>query len=433
MSEYFEIAYAAASKRLCLFTGTGFSKALTEGNVPGWQELIEDVCDAHVGNPDLKESLFPKAGSNPLRLEEAAQIVGMDLVGQGKNLHEVIANSILAIDVSGNTPNIEKFFSERSFRIVTTNYDKLSERLAGSDCQSLSPGMPVPKSSSRVKVFHVHGSVDYPPRMVVTADDYFNFMNSETYFSRKLSTVLHENTVVVLGYSLGDVNLKNILSDYGGFMKDHFVGSSIFFVSRSSVAQPIRDYYAACYGIRVIDNTDIEEFFKELNRQYPRAKQILSRSLESVDRVLNQGSSFKDSFLKMEDSFPEVVSTLGAQGVSLESQGVVKIFGDIVKQKQKLCGENGAWEQYEHLASWLINLGALIEIEGRSLEAPYLKAVKFSMEHMSKEMRLGYSWHAYKRWDAGWKNVRAANRSLIKAYILEKSSHEDAERIVSRG
>lgn len=433
MSEFFEIAYAAASKRLCLFTGTGFSKALTEGNVPGWQELIEDVCDAYVENSDLKEVLFPEVGSNPLRLEEAAQIVEMDLAGQGKNLHEVIANNIAEIDISGDIPNIKEFFSERSFRVVTTNYDKLSEKLAGSDCQSLSPGMPVPRSRSRVKVFHVHGSVDYPPRMVVTADDYFNFMNSETYFSRKLSTVLHENTVVVLGYSLGDTNLKKILSDYGGFMKGHFVGSSIFFVSRSSVDQPIRDYYAACYGIRVIDNTDIEEFFKELNRQYPRAEKILSRSLKSVDRVLNKGASFKVSFLKMQDSFPEIVSTLGAQGVSLESPHVVKMFGAIVKRKQKLCGENGAWVQYEHLASWLINLGALIDIEGRSLEAPYLKAVKYSMEHMSKKMLLGYSWHAYKRWDAGWKNVRAANRSLIRSYILENSGHQDAERIVSRG
>lgn len=293
------------------------------------------------------------------------------------------------IEASGEIESIRKFFSERSFRIITTNYDKLSEHLVGSDCQSLTPGMPVPRSNSRVKVFHVHGSVDYPSRMVVTADDYFNFMHSETYFSRKLSTVLHENTVVILGYSLGDTNLKSILSDYSGFMRDHIVGSSIFFVSRSSVDQPIRDYYSACYGIRVIDSTDVEEFFRELNRQYSRAETILSRSLRSVKSVLNEGSNFKASFLKMEDSFSEIVSTLGAQGASLESPEVVKMFGDIVKKKRELCSENGAWEQYEHLASWLVSLGALVEIKGRSLEEPYLSAVKYSMEHMSEEQRFG--------------------------------------------
>ncbi|KAA9005627.1 SIR2 family NAD-dependent protein deacylase [Histidinibacterium aquaticum] len=433
MSEYFEIAYAAASKRLCLFTGTGFSKALTKGEVPGWQELLESVCDNHVQNPDLKDSLFPEDSPNPLQLEEAAQIIGVDLLGQSKDIHEIVSEEIGEIEPTEIPDSVSEFFSERSFRIVTTNYDKLSEQLVGSDCQSLGPGMPVPKSNSRVKVFHVHGSIDHPPRMVITADDYFNFMTSETYFSRKLSTVLHENTVVVLGYSLGDTNLKTILSDHSGFMREHFVGSSIFFVSRSQIDQPLRDYYSACYGIRVIDNTEVEEFFGELNRQLPRAEMVLDRSIRSLNKVLHDDKMFKNSFLKMEDSFSEIVSALGAQGISLESRDVVRMFGDILERKKGLCGESGAWEQYEHLAAWLVNVGALIEIRERSLEAPYLQVVKFSMEHMSKQKQLGYSWHAYKRWEAGWKNVRASNRSMIRDFILEKSDDPDAKRIVSLG
>jgi hypothetical protein len=347
MSDYFEIAYAVAAKRLCLFTGTGFSKALTENNVPGWQELIERVCDEHAENANLKDTLFPANGKNPLNLEEAAQIVEMDLAGQDKNLHEIIAKMVGGINASGDIDSIKKFFSERYFRIVTTNYDKIAESLVGSDCQSLGPGLPVPKSSSRVKVFHVHGSVDFPSRMVVTSDDYFNFMHSETYFSRKLSTVLHENTVVILGYSLGDTNLKSILNDYSGFMRNHIVGSSIFFVSRSPVEQPIIDYYAACYGIRVIDSTEIVDFFRKLDRMCPRAETVFRRSLESIDRVLRQGNIFKGSFLRMEDSFSEIVSALGAQGKSLDDPEVVKMFGSVVTKKRALCGERGAWEQYE--------------------------------------------------------------------------------------
>ena len=59
MSEYFEIAYAAALKRLCLFTGTGFSKALTQNEAPGWQELIENICDDHVKKKEDKEHSLP--------------------------------------------------------------------------------------------------------------------------------------------------------------------------------------------------------------------------------------------------------------------------------------------------------------------------------------------------------------------------------------
>lgn len=433
MSEYFEIAYAAVAKRLCLFTGTGFSKALTDNQIPGWQELLERVCDDHAEDKCLKDALFPDDGNNPLHLEEAAQIIGIDLTRQDKRIHDEIAKIVGDIDVSGDLDSTKEFFAERPFRVVTTNYDKLAEGLVGSDCQSLSPGLPVPRSNSRVKVFHVHGSVDYPSRMVVTSDDYFDFMNTDSYFSRKLSTVLHENTVVILGYSLGDTNLKAILNDYSGFMRSHTVSSSIFFVSRGPVEQPIADYYAACYGIRVIDNTEVETFFRKLEKQYPRAETVFTRSLKNINEVLYNQRHFKDSFLKVENSFSQVVSALGALGESLEKTEVVKLFGDIIEKKKSLCGEDGAWEQYEHLATWLAHLGTLIEIKGRSIEEAYLDAVKFSMEHMSKGRALGYSWHAYKRWDTRWKSINASNRAMIRKHILDNSTDPDAREIVSRG
>ncbi|WP_321338755.1 SIR2 family protein [uncultured Cohaesibacter sp.] len=431
MSEYFEIAYAAAAKRLCLFTGTGFSKALTEGKVPGWQELLENVCEKHAENSALKDILFPADTAKPLHLEEAAQVVELDLLGKNKNLHEIIAKIVAGFPASGEIEHVKSFLSGRSFRIVTTNYDKIAEELIGTDCLSLSPGLPVPKSNSRAKVYHIHGSVEAPSRMVVTASDYFEFMHSESYFSRKLSTILHESTVVILGYSLGDANLKSILNEYSGFMKTNTLGSNIFFVSRSRVDQPIIDYYANCYGIRVIDDTTIETFFQKLEKHYPEAERVLLRSLRSIERVLKGGRTFKDSFLKMEDSFYEVVSALSAKGYSLEDTKAVKMFDKIVTKKQELCSESGAWEQYEHLASWLIILGSLLDIKGRSLEGTYLEAVKYSMEHMSQEKRLGYSWQAFKIWSSRWGTIRASNRTMIKDFILEKSIDRDAKNIVS--
>ena len=74
--------------------------------------------------------------------------------------------------------------------------------------------MVIPRFNAKVKFYHVHGSVDIPHKMVVTTNDYMNFINHDSYFSRKLSTMLYENTVVILGYKLGDTNLKAILSEY---------------------------------------------------------------------------------------------------------------------------------------------------------------------------------------------------------------------------
>lgn len=243
---------------------------------------------------------------------------------------------IESLDIDGSVEETQKFFEEHSFRVITTNYDKLSELLAGETrVQSITPGLPIPRSSAEVKVYHVHGSIDSPQNMVVTSDDYFKFMNGDSYFSRKPSTILHENTVVILGYSLADTNLKRIISDYKNFSKNHVIGSNLFFVSRSPTEQNIKDFYFYCFGIRVIDEIEIEHFFGKLNRSIPTAKSIIERSHRSIDKVIYQRHSFKDSFVKLEYSFFRFISSLSAKGLSLDNKRVVEVIGEILKQKKR--------------------------------------------------------------------------------------------------
>lgn len=432
MSEIFEIAYAAATNRLCFFTGTGFSKAVTENGAPSWQGLLEDLCDLLPEADELKESLFPDDKPSPLSLEEIAQVISIKLTAVDKSIHEETAKLIENIELVGKNRQVAKFFSERQFRVVTTNYDKLAEELTGeSECQSLAPGLPIPRSSANVKVYHVHGSIDSPDNMVITSEDYFRFINGDSYFSRKLSTVLHENTVVILGYSLGDTNLKAIISDYKGFSKTHVIGSNIFLVSRSRVDQHVKDYYSHCYGIRVLDNIDIPDLFEDLNKKTPKVESIATRSIDSIRNVVHKKYHFKEAYLKLEDSFYRIISALSAEGLSLENKRVVEVIGEVIDAKRKLTTESNAWEQYEHLARWLIYLGTILEIKGTSIEGAYLKAVLRSMNTMSNRLIIGYSWHAYKAWKHRWPSVMSSNRALIKKHVEKNTSDGDALSVVN--
>lgn len=418
MSEIFEIAYAAATNRLCLFTGTGFSKDISNNNAPTWKGLLIELCDTLPNGERLKESLFPNENPSLLSLEETAQIISIKLAAIDKDIHEEVAKIISTIELGDNNEDIESFFSNRSFRLVTTNYDKLAENLIRENTfQSITPGLPIPRSSANIKIYHVHGSVDAPTNMVVTSEDYFKFINSDSYFSRKLSTVLHENTIVILGYSLGDTNLKAIISDYKGFSKSHVLGSNIFLVSRSSIDQNVKDYYFHCYGIRVLDELNIKTFFRNLNREIPKAEKISEKSLKSIKKVVYENHSFKDTYLKLEDSFYQIIATFAAEGLSWNNTKVVKMVGDIIETKTKLTKENNAWEQYEHLARWLIYLGAIFEVSKTSIENKYLEAVLHSMTTMRKEYYIGYSWHAYRSWKNRWSSMIASNRILIKKHI----------------
>lgn len=73
MRELFEIAYAAATNRLCLFTGTGFSKEVSSGDAPTWKGLLEELCDILPNADKLKASLFPEEKPSPLSLNSCAK------------------------------------------------------------------------------------------------------------------------------------------------------------------------------------------------------------------------------------------------------------------------------------------------------------------------------------------------------------------------
>ena len=197
--------------------------------------------------------------------------------------------------------------------------------------------------------------------------------------------------------------------------------------------QPIKDYYSTCYGIRVIDNMEVSEFFDALDMQLSAAEKCLESSIKSVKKVVAGKHHFTEKFLRLENSFFEIASAISAMGYSIEREGVVRMFGDIIEAKTKLTLETGAWEQYTHLANWLIYIASILEIEGTSIETIFLKAVKRSMDSMSKDMAYGYSWHAYNAWSAKWGGIIANNRKLIRKYIEEQAGSSDALLIVGRG
>ncbi|MEZ5593552.1 MAG: hypothetical protein R3F53_23740 [Gammaproteobacteria bacterium] len=83
-------------------------------------------------NPEeIKESIFPQDRPPQLTLEEAAQVISIKLFAMGMNIHEEIAKLIENLDLDTGIDDIGDFFSNRPFRVVTTNYDKLAEELTG--------------------------------------------------------------------------------------------------------------------------------------------------------------------------------------------------------------------------------------------------------------------------------------------------------------
>ena len=154
-----------------------------------------------------------------------------------------------------------------------------------------------------------------------------------------------------MGYSLGDTNLKTIISDYKEFSKHYVISSDLFFISKSKVNQHIKDYYSYCYGIRVIDNTKIHDFFEQLKLEMPKVEKHTTEKFdEGIKKILLEDKKFNKDFVKLENSFYATVAKIAAIGKSIDDPLVVSMLAKLITTKTELTNESGAWEQYEHLA-----------------------------------------------------------------------------------
>lgn len=432
MDQYYELAYALESKSLCLFVGTGFSMHITDLKAPNWLDLLKICADEIDGGKKLVSQLFPD--DKPIMpLEECASIIQVEMLSQGKNLHIEIAKVIRKLKLGKNAKKTKEFVAAfPDLKFITTNYDLLiqDELLEGAGCTSYTIGYPVNRQPKGVQVYHVHGSIKYPKKMVVTADDYFRFINNPDYFSRKVQTLIEENTIVIIGYSLGDVNFKSILNNLRANRLHDINRQHLFYLSRNSVAQHVKDYYDRSYGLRVIENTEIDDFWSKITAKHADIKGRVSKSKDLLMSVLEGNQKFTDSYLKKEESFFEIIATLSSNGILVSHPDVVKFLKDLLQRKNKFTDDSGAWEQYKHLTNWLVHLGAIMDIKETPIEKAYLSAVDTSFSTMSKRKVLGKSWDAFHSWQKGWEHITYDNRVMIREYLKKNGVSEDGKEII---
>lgn len=142
---------------------------------------------------------------------------------------------------------------------------------------------------------------------------------------------------------------------------------------------------------------------------------------------------WKDDFLRLRESLFHVLATANTLGIDVHSQESIKMLAKVLESKMAFTHETGAWEQYSHLADWLVYIGSIMDLKNTKLEKPFLDAVKHSMRTMSKDYIFGYSWDAYKIWKTNWSSLTFANRLLLKDYVSREFEDSDALGIVNQG
>ncbi|SQG64561.1 Uncharacterised protein [Corynebacterium renale] len=131
--------------------------------------------------------------------------------------------------------------------LLTTNYDHLSDIIF--------PSFPVFVGQSDLllgqaqfigEVYKIHGSVDDPTSLVLTASDYENIRTKSPYLVAKLLTIFAEHPIIFAGYSIDDDYIETILIELInaiGKEKTKEISSKFYFIEfdRSSSCLPSID------------------------------------------------------------------------------------------------------------------------------------------------------------------------------------------------
>jgi hypothetical protein len=283
MTDLLHIASALHTDSVTFFVGTGLSRYLTNNAAPNWVDLMAE-CAEEV-DQELFDQLFTKQKNGSIKekfdLLICAEVLEVKYNREGRSLKENIIRIIKentkkkSIDLN-RLKEVKQFFKNHDkVNIITTNYDSLFSDHIISRSRPISDGNPIPKVNTGRNIYHIHGSIENEKSIVATFSDYYKFINSRNYFSRKFYTLLQETTVVILGYSLKDFNVNIILNEVKASQSESVRNAAIFYVTRDGQDPVLEEFYYQTYGIKVIQVGNYGSFFKTLENKFDRVGQLM--------------------------------------------------------------------------------------------------------------------------------------------------------------
>ena len=234
------IIEASKNNSLTFFVGAGVSKC---SGIPLWGELIEKICGEM--KIEVPESL---SADDYLRIPQMFYYTCND----PKKYSGFVSDTI---DKPNAAPNevhrLMLKFHPASF--ITTNYDHLLESAAveyGQSYKSVVEDKEVASINGDRFILKVHGDIEHN-NFVLREEDYLAYEDKFRLVVPLMRSVFSTNTVVFIGYRIGDYNVKLILDGVRRALKEKF--KPIFIRVEE---EPLRDEEQKYYesrGLNVIE------------------------------------------------------------------------------------------------------------------------------------------------------------------------------------
>ena len=330
------IVEANNNNNLAIFVGAGISKCAAP-KLPDWNKLIED----------LKKDLNESKENDPLKIAQFYWLAFGDVVYY-KKLKAYFPDFI------ENLETHKLIFEINPHTIITTNWDNILEKTIEENAylfDVISSDKDLAKSSLQNRLIKMHG--DFKNHNIVFKEnDYIDYQNNFPLIENYVKSILSTHTVVFLGYSYNDINLKQILKWIQH--KSDTKPPMYLTINESNL---IKEKYLENHGITavIVKNNDINKFLKKIGNEYFNIPEITKSDdeviqfvlkklmplddlkgilVEQVETALTNGYCFYDSDFKPILQFHELV-------ITKDINPITNRFAEILKKIDKEKKPNG--------------------------------------------------------------------------------------------
>jgi hypothetical protein len=173
--------------------------------------------------------------------------------------------------------------------IITTNYDLVLEGILDA-AVSVLPDQPLVPNTDRVPVYHLHGHRLTPSSIKITEEDYVGLIGPIDYQRLKLPLILLESTTLMLGYALGDINVRAAIEWARSFRGSHGLrlspGQGLVIQALYNPRSPQPDPFQGPNGEIVLEIADLPSFIEELAARRTELAEVLQSVRTSITTFL---------------------------------------------------------------------------------------------------------------------------------------------------
>ena len=479
-----ELAKQVSKWGVGLVVGAGLSKAVVSQDKPAknWKELFEDLITYlqetyFKGNDnfiDIDTELsngqtLPQIATKTCQL--LAQKKSVDYEKSKDEVKKIIrslVNWLPDIDVA---EKYKELFNELDVKwVVTTNYDEVLEAIFGEKGYPVAPDEVLSAPSEMIPIYHIHGNRKNYHSLIVTHEDYVPLFRPGNYRESKLSTLMAESPVLILGYSLSDLNLLSALEQSKRiFKRNKFTAVVTDFVGSTDILRYKENNFEKG-NYEEIDINSIEGFLEHLcskvkNKQ--NDNQILLEKkkeaykpfqsfLDEVDEIVLKSSPKMDyvetsyicnseieklpHFAVISNKHRYSVGSLKQFGLTEGSDEAIvfnKLIAIIMQVLKGKTREYGNFLAYSDLLDFILYLIENFEIDWFTPRIMELLTTNLSYcLRYSDDGSYGSSWSAERTWQNKGLNFYREHRELwdeiyLQANINSEKGESEADNLIS--